>query len=102
MEALTIMSLSIAEALALLYAKHKGSIVPYDGVELDTAYVFFTVDKNGDPIANNAQFVITKDGELCEYRTLGVPLPKKYMNKNGSYKRLNERDVSKIWKAITK
>lgn len=96
------MSLSIAEALALMYAKYKGSIVPYDGIELDTAYVFFTVDKNGEPIANNAQFVITKDGELCEYRTIGAPLPKKYMNERSSCKRLNERDVSKVWKAITK
>lgn len=96
------MSLSIAEALALLYAKCKGSIVPYDGIELDTAYVFFTVDKNGEPIANNAQFVITKDGELCEYRIIGEPLPKKYMNENSSYKRLSERDVSKVWKAIIK
>lgn len=96
------MSLSIAEALTLMYAKYKGSIVPYDGIEMDTAYVFFTVDKNGEPIANNAQFVITKDGELCEYRTIGVPLPKKYVNENSSYKRLNEHDVSKTWKTITK
>lgn len=89
--------MTIIEALQLMREQYKGTIKPYDGLELDSVFCFFVVDNNDEPIGNGAQFVISKDGELCGFRTIGQALPYKYMNSNSSVRRISNKEITSIW-----
>lgn len=89
--------MTIIEALQLMYDQYKGTIKPYDGLELDSVFCFFVDDNNDEPIGNGAQFVISKDGELCGFRTIGQALPDKYVNSNSSVRRISNKEVMSIW-----
>ena len=90
------------EALQLMYDQYQGTIKPYDGLELDTVFCFFVVDKNDEPIGNNAHFVISKDGELCGFRTIGQSLPDKYKNSSSSVRRISNQEITSIWNEYIK
>lgn len=89
--------MTIIEALQLMREQYKGTIKPYDGLELDSVFCFFVVDNNDELIGNGAQFVISKDGELCGFRTIGQALPDKYMNSNSSVRRISNKEITSIW-----
>jgi hypothetical protein len=89
--------MTITEALQLIHDRYQGSIKPYDGLELDTVFCFFVVDKNDDPIGNGAQFVVSKDGELFGFRTIGQALPDKYVSSDSSVRRISSQEITSIW-----
>ena len=92
--------MTIAEVLKLMYDQYKGSIKPYDGLELDKVFCFFVVDENDKAIGNNANFIISKDGKLCTFVTIGQPLPNEYTNDTDFVRQISNKEILKIWNKL--
>ena len=70
--------MTIEDAIKLIHKTTNGALTPIYGIEGTAAFAFFVVTDTGASIGNNAQFTVTKDGAICDWTTMGVPLPDKY------------------------
>ena len=89
--------MDIKKALKTIYEKEKGELVPIDGFESEKFYKFTVVTAKGrELIGNNAVYIVTKDGKICDWIVGGI-VPEQYRNSE-LVREITNSEIKKIWR----